>query len=326
MKAIVLTKYGSPDGLHLREVPRPTLRDGHVLIRIRASTVSMGDCEIRTMSFPLWLTIPLRLYIGVINPRSKILGQEFAGEVEAVGKDVTRFQLGDRVYGSTGLGLGAHAEYIRLPAAADKSALALIPANLSDNAAAAIPVGGLEALHFLRKAKLQRGEKTLINGAGGSIGTFAVQLAKSYGAEVTAVDSAGKHEMLRSIGADHVIDYTREDFTQRGETYDVIFDVVGKTPFVRTFNLLKPKGRYLMGNAKPTQMLRAPLLSRGTGKQIIMGAANQTSDDLLQLNALIEAGTLRVVIDRIYPLEKAAEAHAYVESGQKKGGVVLEIG
>jgi NADPH:quinone reductase-like Zn-dependent oxidoreductase len=326
MKAIVLTKYGSPDGLHLRDVPRPALRDGDVLIRIRASTVSMGDCEIRTMSFPLFIALPLRLMIGATNPRGKILGQEFAGEVEAVGKDVTRFQLGDRVYGSTGLALGAHAEYIRLPAAADKSALAKIPANLSDDAAAAIPVGGLEALHFLRKANVQRGEKMLINGAGGSIGTFAVQLAKHYGAEVTAVDSGGKHEMLRSIGADHVIDYTREDFTQRGETYGVIFDIVGKAPFERTFNLLKPKGRYLIGNPKLSQMLRAPLLSRGTGKQVIIGAANQTTDDLLQLNALIEAGTLRVIVDRRFPMEEAAEAHRYVESGQKKGGVVLVIG
>jgi NADPH:quinone reductase-like Zn-dependent oxidoreductase len=325
MKAIVLTQYGSPDGLHLRELDKPTPRDDDVLIRVRASSVSAGDCEIRTLKFPLFIALPIRLMMGVVNPRNKILGQELAGDVEAVGKNVTRFKAGDAVFGTTGLAFGAHAEYVRLSIKPGDAALVHKPAIMSYDEAAVLPVGGLESLHFLRKANLQRGETLLINGAGGSIGTFAVQLAKHYGLAVTAVDSTAKLDMLRSIGADHVIDYTREDFTLNGQRYDAIFDVVGKTHFERSIEALNPGGRYMIANPKLGQMVRAPGISRRTGKQIIIGSAEQTTEALLTLKELIEKGILKSVIDRRYPLEQTAEAHRYVEAGHKQGGVVITV-
>ncbi|MBZ0288103.1 MAG: NAD(P)-dependent alcohol dehydrogenase, partial [Anaerolineae bacterium] len=218
MKAVVLTLYGSPDGLQLREVEKPAPKANEVLIKVRAATVTLGDCELRTLRFPFWLALPLRLYMGFIRPRDVILGQELAGEVEAVGEKVTRFKVGDAVFGTPGLSLGAYAEYAAL---SEKMPLAIKPTRLSYEEAAAIPVGGSESLHFLRQANIQPGESVLINGAGGSIGTFGVQLAHYFGAgEITAVDSAEKLDMLRSIGAAHVIDYQREDFTQRGQKYD----------------------------------------------------------------------------------------------------------
>jgi NADPH:quinone reductase-like Zn-dependent oxidoreductase len=280
MKAIIWTDYGPPDVLQLREVEAPTPRDSEVRIRIHATIVTAGDCELRALKLPFYFSLPMRLYVGFARPkRVTIPGMELAGEIESAGKDVTRFRPGDRVFGAPGFGMGAHAEYICLPEEprAMEGVLAEMPANSTYEEAAAVPVGGLEALHFLRQAHLRTGEKVLINGAGGSIGTFAVQLARHYGAEVTAVDSAAKTEMLRSIGADHVIDYTQEDFTRSGETYDVIFDVAGKSSFSRSLRSLKPNGRYLLANPRPSHRIRGPWTSAVTGKKVVVGSASYTT-------------------------------------------------
>ena len=322
MKAIVYTQYGPPDVLQLKEVAKPTPKDKEVLIRIDATTVTAADCELRSLKLPIWLRLPIRIYMGLIRPRNKILGQELAGEIEAVGKDVKRLRKGDQVFAWTGLGLGAYAEYTCL---SEKGMLAIKPANMTYEEAAAVPIGGLNALHFLRKGHVQSGQKVLIQGAGGSIGTFAVQLAKYFGAEVTAVDSTGKLDMLRSIGADQVIDYTQADFTKNGETYDVIFDVVGKSSFTHSVRSLKHNGRYLLANPRLSQMVRGLWTSRRSSKKVIFGAASEKTEDLLILKELIEAGKIQSVIDRRYPLEQIAEAHWYVETGHKKGNVVITV-
>ncbi len=326
MRAIVWTKYGSPEGLELREVEKPTPKVDEVLVRVHATTVTAGDCEARRLEFPLGLGLAIRLYAGLIRPvRLTILGQELAGEVEAVGRDVTRFKEGDQVFASTGFGFGAYAEYICLPERSDTGVMALKPVNMTYEEAAAVPVGGLEALHFLRQGGLRSGSKLLINGAGGSIGTIGIQLAKHYGAEVTAVDSTGKLDMLRSIGADHVIDYTREDFTLRGEIYDAIFDVVGKAPFAGSMRSLSENGVYLLANPSLSRLVRGRWTSMTSGRRVISGAAEHKVADLLFLKDLIESGALRVVIDRRFPLEQMAEAHRYVEAGGKKGNVVITV-
>jgi NADPH:quinone reductase-like Zn-dependent oxidoreductase len=251
---------------------------------------------------------------------------ELAGDIEAVGNAVTRFRNGDQVFAATGfVRMGTCAEYICLPEEPKDGALALKPANMTYEEAAAVPVGGLEALCLLRQGNLQSGQKVLINGAGGTIGTFAVQLAKHFGANVTGVDGPGKLDMLRSIGADQVIDYTQEDFTQRGETYDVIFNVVGKSSFSRSVKSLTQNGNYLLANPGLSQMIRGRWTSRTSSKKVILGAPSGTTEDLLFLKELIEAGKIISVIDRRYPLEHIVEAHRYVETGQKTGHVVLSV-
>jgi len=323
MKAIVWTEYGPPDVLRLKEVEKPTPKEDEVLIRIYATTVTAGDCEARSLKFPYFLSLPMRIYTGVRKPeRITILGQELAGEIESVGKDVKLFKKGDQVFGTTGFGFGAYAEYKCLP---EEGALAIKPANMTYEEAAAVPLGGLEALHFLRQGNIQSGQKVLINGAGGSIGTFAIQLAKYFGAEVTGVDSTGKLDMLRSIGADQVVDYTQEDFTKSGQTYDVIFDVVGKTLFSGSIRSLKQNGRYLLANPGLSQMVRGKWTSMTSSKKVIFGAADQKTEDLIFLKELIEAGKIKSVIDRRFPLEQMAEAHRYVEKGGKKGNVVITV-
>jgi NADPH:quinone reductase-like Zn-dependent oxidoreductase len=274
---------------------------------------------------PLWLWPLARLGFGIRGPRQKILGQELAGKIEAIGNEVTRFEKGDEVFASTGWKLGAYAEYLCLAERPEDGALALKPINITYEEAAAAVVGGLEALHFLRQGNIQRGQTVLINGAGGSIGTIAIQLAKFYGATVTAVDSPSKLDMLLSIGADHVIDYTQKDFTQQGETYDVIFDVVGKSPYARSVQSLTPKGHYLIAYPGLSQMLRGRWTSWRTDKTVFSGTSSYKTEDLLFLKELIEAGTIKTVIDRRYPLEQTAEAHRYVETGQKQGNVIISI-
>ena len=325
MKAIVLTKFGPPNGLQLQEVATPTPKDHEVLIKIYATTVTAGDCQLRSLKFPIWLRLPVRIYAGYIRRGNMILGQELAGEIEAVGKEVTRFRKGDQVFGWTGLGLGAYAEYTCLP---EHGVLAIKPSSMTYEEAAPLPVGGLDAVYFMRKGRIQPGQKVLIHGAGGSIGTFAVQLAKYYGADVTGVDSAEKLDLLRSLGADQVIDYTREDFTRSGETYDVIFDVVGKSSFSRSVRSLTLHGRYLLGNARLSQRVRGRWIPRSSSKQVIPWAARTASEytrDSKFLTELIEAGKVHSVIDRRYPLAQIAEAHRYVDAGHKKGNVVITV-
>jgi len=313
MKAIVWTKYGPPEVLHLREVKKPTPKDNEVLIRIYAATVTAGDCEMRRMKTALKFRYLMRAYVGLIRPkRITMLGMELAGEIEAVGKDVTLFKEGDQVFAATGfVGMGAWAEYICLPEEpkepeeADVAILAIKPTIMTYEEATTVPVGGLEGLYYIREGNIQSGQKVLINGAGGTIGTFAVQFAKYFGAEVTAMDSTKKLEMLCSIGADHVVDYTKEDFTKSGETYDFILDIVGKISSSRGKKTLKKTGIYR--NVRKGKLVKSK------------------TEDLLFLKELIEAEKIKSVIDRSYPLEQIAEANRYVETGEKTGHVVITL-
>ena len=284
MKAIVCTRYGSPDVLRLEEVQKPSPKDNEVLIRVHATTVARGDCELRSLNVPFPLQLLMRIGFGFRGPRRKMLGQELAGEVESSGKDVKSFRKGDRVFALTGLHLGAYAEYDCLP---ERGLISAMPANMTYEEAAAVPVGGLHAVHFLTKANIQSGQKVLINGAGGSIGTIAVQIAKSFGAEVTGVDSAGKLEMVRSIGADHVIDYTQEDFTKGGERYDLIYDAVGNHSVSEYKRALRPHGTCVVAGFSGMSRLfqhavLGPLRSkRGNKKVGLMGLAKVNQKDLL---------------------------------------------
>lgn len=319
MKAIVYTKFGSPDVLQLKEVAKPAPKDNEVLIRIVATTVAVEDPGIRARPG----------LNGFLKPKKSILGFYLAGEVEAVGKDVKRFKKGDKVYGNTGLGLlGTYAEYICMP---EDGALVIKPANISYEEAAALPNGALTALPFLRdKGNIQSGQKVLINGASGAVGTMAVQLAKYFGADVTGVCSTTNLEMVKSLGADKVIDYTQEDFTKNGQTYDIIFDTVGNSPFSRCKGSLTENGIYLTTVPSPAAMLQMLWTSKKVGKKVGIAAtglrsSTEKTKELVFLNGLIETGNIKAVIDRSYPLEQIAEAHKYVEAGHKKGNVVITI-
>ena len=327
MKAIVWTKYGPPDVLQLQEVEKPTPKDNEVLIKIHATTVTAGDCEQRSLKLPIRYRLLMRMYIGLRKPkRITILGIELAGEIESVGKDVKLFKEGEQVFAATGfMGMGTCAEYICLSEEPEGGALAIKPTNITHDEAAPFPVGGLEALYHIRQGYIQSGEKVLINGAGGTIGTYAIQLAKYFGAEVTGVDSTEKLDMLRSIGADKVIDYTQEDFTKSGETYDFILNVVKKSSFSGSLKSLKKNGRYLIADPRLSQKVRGKRTSKTSDKKVMFGAAHPKNEDLLFLKELIEAGKIKSVIDRRYPLEQTAEAHKYVETGQKKGHVVITV-
>ena len=328
MKPIIWTNYGPPDVLQLQEVEKQTPQDNEVLIKIHAATASTPDTELRRLKLPLFFAFFLRLYLGFMKPtRRTILGTEFAGEIVFAGKDVTQYKAGDQVFGYTGLAMGTYAEYLCLPekASALASVMAKKPTNTTYEQAAALPFGGLEALHSLRQANIQHGQKVLIVGAGGSIGTYSVQLAKHYGAEVTGVDKPGKLEMLRSIGADHVVDYSKEDFTRNGQMYDVILDTIGKSPFSRSLQSLKEHGTYLNANPGLFGGVRMRWISQRSTKKLIPWTAGYTTNNLLALKELIEAGKIKPVIDRRYPLEQTAEAHRYVETGQKKGNVVISV-
>src|SRR3972149_9309179 len=328
MKAVVWTKYGPPDGLQLKELEKPAPQDNEVLIKVHAATASTADTELRRLKLPLLFSIPLRLYIGFKKPtRITILGTEFAGEIVSAGKDVTRYKPGDQVFGYTGRAMGTYAEYMCMPE--KPSGLAGVlgekPVNMRYEEAAAVPFGGLEALHSLGKIDIQPGQKVLIVGAGGSIGTWTVQLAKHYGAEVTGVDKPGKLEMLRSIGADHVIDYTQEDFAKSGQMYDVILDTIGKSSFSGSLRSLQENGTYLNANPGLFGGVRARWASRRSSKKVITWTAGYTVKNLLALKELIEAGKIKPVIDRRYPLEQTAEAHRYIDQGHKKGNVVITV-
>lgn len=324
MKAIVYTEYGSADVLKLQDVEKPAPKDNEVLIRVHASTVTTGDANIRGFVFiPRGFGLISRLMFGLRKPQKTILGIELAGEIETVGKDVTLFKKGDPVFGIDGNRLGAYAEYKCMPEAAG---LTLKPANLSYAEAASIPNGALTALTFLRNmAKIQGSQTILIYGASGSVGSAAVQIARYYGAEVTGVCSTTNLELVKSLGAQHVIDYTREDFTKSGKRYDIIFDTVGKTSFSACKNVLNPKGLYLAsagGLPDFGQMLWTSIF--GTQK-VLAGVSSEHKEDLAFIKKLVEAGKIKPVIDRCYPLEQTAEAHRYVDKGHKKGNVVITI-
>ena len=326
VKAIIWTKYGPPEVLKLKEVEKPIPKNNEVLIRIYAANVTAGDCEMRKLKFPFFLGIPMRLYTGLRSPkRITILGQEFAGEIESIGKDVKLYKKGDQVFAATDFRMGAYAEYNCVSEDGGDGMIGIKPANMTYEEAATIPVGGLNAFYFLRKGNIESGQKVLINGAGGSIGTIAVQLAKYFGAEVTAVDSTEKLDMLSSIGADRVIDYTKEDWTKRGEIYDIIFDVVGKSSYSGGIKSLSEKGIYVSANPTLSLIVRGPLTSRISSKKVIGGTVTYKSEDILFLKELIEAGKIKTVIDKVYPLSQTANAHEYVETGNKKGNVVVTL-
>ncbi len=324
MKAIVFTEYGSPDVLQLQEVDKPTPKEDEVLIKVHATTVTTGDVNIRGFVFvPPGLKLLARLMFGLNKPQKHILGTEVAGEIEAVGKQVTEFKSGDQVFGIESSYLGAYADYVCRPA---KGALSLKPANLSYEEAAALSFGAGTALHFLKNlAKIQSGQKILINGASGCVGSYAVQIAKHYGAEVTGVCSTRNVELVKSLGAYHVIDYTKEDFTRNGETYDIILDTVGKTTFARCKGSLKPQGLYLASAGGVREMLQSVWTALRGDKKVIFGTPTESKQELNALLQLVESGQIRPVIDRCYPLEQIAEAHRYVDKGHKRGNVVITV-
>lgn len=323
MKAVVWTKYGSPDGLMYADVEKPLPKNNEVLIRIHATTVTAGDCEMRMLKFPFGLRYIIRLINGIRKPkRITILGQELSGRIEAIGEKITKFKVGDDVFASTDFFMGAYAEYKCLP---EDGVIDLKPENLSYEEAATIPLGGTNALHFLGSANIRTGIKVLINGSGGSIGTLGVQLAKHWDAEVTAVDSTEKIDMLQSIGADYIIDFTKEDFTKNGKTYDVIFDVVGKASISRCMKSLSKEGVLLLGNISMPIILRTKWYSWRNKKRVVTKTADPSAKDLRILKELFERGILKTIIDRSFQLEEMVDAHKYVESGKKIGNVVITI-
>jgi len=323
MKVCVYERYGPPEVLQLKEVEKPTPKNNEVLIKTRATTVTSGDWRVRSLNVPTGFGLIIRLVLGVSRPKQPILGTELAGVVESVGKDVRKFKVGDQVFAFSDTAMGCHAEYKCMP---EDGAVALKPANLTFDEAAALSFGGMTALDFFNRAKLQRGERVLINGASGGVGTAAVQLARHFGADVTGVCSTANVELVRSLGASHVIDYTKEDFTQNGETYDVIVDTVGTAPFPRSKASLKEGGRLLMVLAGLPDMLQIPWVSMTSGKKVIAGPAATRTEDLRFLAKLAETGEFKPVIDRRYPFEQIAEAHRYVDTGRKKGNVIITLG
>lgn len=325
MKAIVYTQYGPPEVLQLKEVAKPLPKDDEVLIRVHATAVTTGDCNGRDSVFvPRGFGLAQRLAFGLSRPKKTILGMDLAGEVEAAGKDVTLFKAGDQVFGTSDADLGAYAEYICRP---EKSVLATKPAGLTYDEAAAVPFGALTALIFLRdKGKLQRGQKVLIYGASGAVGTFAVQLAKYYGAEVTGVCSTRNLALVQTLGADRVIDYTKEDFTKSGESYDIIFDTVGRTSFGGCKYSLKQQGLYLAGAGGLQEMMQMLWTALAGSRKVLAGPAFGRQGDLVFLKGMLEQGKIKPVIDRRYPLEQMAEAHRYVDQGHKVGSVVIAVG
>ncbi len=330
MKAVVHTEYGPQDVLQLKEVAKPTPKDNEILVKVYATPVNYGDITARNfkniptskfnMPVPLWFLA--RIAFGLTKPKKPILGSEFAGEIETIGKDVKKFRKGDQVFAYRGMSMSANAEYLCMP---EDGTVAIKPANMTYVEASAVPYGGIMALSILRKVNIQSGQKVLINGASGGIGSLAVQLAKYFGAEVTGVCSTPRLEYAKSLGADKVIDYTKEDFTKNGDRYDLIFDILGRSSFFRCKSSLTQNGRYLLASFKMKHLVQMLMTSIIGKKKVICAMASEKSEDLNFLKELVEDGKIRSVIDRCYPLEQTAEAHRYVENGLKKGNVVITV-
>ena len=324
MKAAVYTKYGPPDVLRLEEVEKPTPKDDEVLIMVRATSVTAADYRIRGSNFPPLFWLPGRIMFGLRKPKKTILGMNLAGEVETVGKDVRRFGEGDRVLGSSGGRFGAYAEYVCLP---EEAAVATKPDNVTYEEAAAIPFGAFTSLFFLRDmGNIQSGQSVLVYGASGAVGTAAVQLAKYFVAKVAGVCSTTNVELVESLGADMVIDYTKEDFTENGQRYDLIFETVGKSSVTRGIGSLKQGGIYLANVIRPSVLAQMLWTSVIGSKKVRGSIASEKTEDLIFLRALIEAGKVKPGIDKQYPLEYTAEAHRYAEKGHKKGNVIITLG
>ena len=331
MKAIVYNEFGPPEVLHLQEVRKPAPQDDEILVKVHTASVNYGDLIARNLKnitsgefhMPLPFLLPARMYFGFNQPKVNILGSEFAGQVEATGKAVTHFKKGDQVMGYLGQRMGAYAEYLCMP---EGGSVAIMPANMTYSEAAAVPYGVLTAASLLRNARLQSGHKVLVNGASGGIGSAAIQLARNFGAEVTGICATPRVEYVKSLGADKVIDYTQQDFTQNGETYDLIFDILGMSSFSRCKSSLNPGGIYLLASFKMKAVFQM-LWTRLFGDQkVICAISSEKTEDLAFVKELVEAGKYKTVIDRSFPMEQAAEAHHYAESGQKKGPVVVVIG
>jgi NADPH:quinone reductase-like Zn-dependent oxidoreductase len=317
LKAIICSSYGGPEVLRLADIDKPAPADNEVLVRVAASAVNTGDVRLRKAD--PWA---VRLFFGFLRPRKPVPGAVLSGEIETVGKNVTRFKVGDAVFGSAGMHLGAHAEFISLP---EDGLLVQKPLNVSHTEAATLTFGGLTALHFIRKANVSQGMQVLIYGASGSVGTAAVQLAKFYGATVTAVCSGRNVELVRSLGADRVIDYTLEDFTDRSETYDVLFETVDKLPIAKCFKSLKSGGTLILGAALLGGIIKSKWQARSGNHKVLFGPFKETSRNISFLADLVKQGAYKPVVDRTYTLEQMSEAHRYVEEGHKRGNVAIAV-
>ena len=332
MKAVIYKEYGSPDVLKIKETDKPVPKDKEILIRIHATSINYGDLIARNfknvsarefnMPMPLWL--PARIMFGWSKPKKKILGSEFAGVVEEIGNSVKQFKKGDAVFGYVGQNMGTNAEYMCMP---ENGTVAIKPKNISYKEASVIPYGALMAISHLRKVNIEEGKKVLINGASGSIGSAAVQLAKYHGAEVTGVCGTPRLDFVKSQGADIVIDYTKEDFTQNGETYDIIYDILGKSKFEKCKNSLTDNGVYLLASFKMKQIFQILTTHlMGSKKKVFCALATDSKEDLLMIRELVEAGKIKLIIDKCFPMEQAAEAHRYIEEGHKRGSVAIAFG
>lgn len=317
MKAAVYTQYGSPEVLQVKEVEKPTPKKNEILLKTKATAVNSGDWRLRKAD-----PFAVRFIYGLIKPKINILGSVFSGEIENVGEDVKHFKVGDLVFGHADMSLGAYAEY---KCVSENSSVALKPTNVSHQEAAVIPFGGVTAWHFLKKTTIKSGQKVLVVGASGAVGSAAVQLAKSQGAIVTGVCSTANMDLVKSLGADQVIDYTKTDFTQQGETYDVIFDTVKAISVSGSLKSLNKNGIMILSAAGMSEMLQGLWISMTSSKKVITGVISHNAADIVFLKELIEAGQLKPVIDRTYSLEQIVEAHAYAEQGHKKGNVAIAI-
>jgi NADPH:quinone reductase-like Zn-dependent oxidoreductase len=333
MKAVLYTEYGKPEVLQVKEKEKPVPQDNEILVKVYASSVNYGDILARNMkevtfkqfNMPMLFALIAKLSFGISKPKKNILGSEFAGTIEAVGKDVTRLKPGDEVYGYRAMKMGTNTEYLSIP---ENEIVALKPSNMSFEEASTVPYGAMTAFNLLKNVSIKKGDKVLVNGASGSIGSYALQFAKYFGAEVTGVCGTNRLDFVKSLGADNVIDYKKEDFTKNGKTYDLIFDVLGRSSFEVNKNSLKKNGRVLYASFKSKklfQMLRTKLFSGRDDKKVICALAPASVNTLNSVTELIESGKIKTIIDKVFPMEEAAKAHRYIEEGEKKGNVILKI-